>query len=84
MCVPTRQEHPVELCARMQTVFDLRNAATRDTLCNYDGANRQTQVSCSQRKISGSGSSTSMHCFLSHILLQSKIERKEQSQLRPC
>lgn len=32
------QKHPVELCARVQTVYDLRNAATGDTLCNYDGA----------------------------------------------
>lgn len=48
------QKHPVELCARMQAMFDLRNATTGDTLCNYGGANRKTQVSCLQQNVFGS------------------------------
>lgn len=72
------QKHPVELCARVQTVYDLRNAATGDTLCNYDGAKQGKHKSLVHNKtLFCKFSSSYMHCFISHILLQSKTDRKD-------
>lgn len=75
MCV-AEESSGVVCKARMQAVFDLRNATTGDTLCNYDGVNRKTRFLFTTKHF-WKFSSSSMCCFISYILLQSKTERKE-------
>lgn len=74
------QKHPVEMCARMQAVFDLRNATTRETLCNYDGANSKTQVSFSQQNIIGSF--LALLCIAAYQIFYCKTKLRGNSRVK--